>query len=102
MEHIGSFVLYIIMACAIAGALGSIRNDEEGLGKEFIEGLHSIGPIFVPVAGIMASIPYLSKFVSFAFGPVFSAIGADPSMAATTFIAVDMGGYQLAEALAAT
>lgn len=100
MASIGTFVIYIIMACAIAGAIASIRNSEEGLGKEFIEGLHSIGPIFIPVAGIMAAIPYLSHFIEWAVGPLFALIGADPSIAATTIIAVDMGGYQLADALA--
>ncbi|MDF2094412.1 ethanolamine utilization protein EutH [Aquibaculum arenosum] len=100
MEQIGTFVIYIIMACAVAGAIASIRDSESGLGKEFIEGLHSIGPIFIPVAGIMASIPYLSEFIRIVAGPIFAAIGADPAIAATTLIAVDMGGYQLADALA--
>lgn len=100
MEYIGTVVIYIIMFCAVLGAFAYIRNEEEGLGKEFVEGLYSIGPIFVPVAGIMAAIPYLSAFVKTFFGPLFSAMGADPAIAATTFIAVDMGGYQLAEALA--
>ena len=100
MEIIGSIVIYIIMACAVIGAIAAIRNDEKGIGKEFIQGIYSIGPIFLPVAGIMASVPYLSKFIGSIFGPAFNAIGADPSIAATTFIAVDMGGYQLADALA--
>ncbi|MBS3649050.1 ethanolamine utilization protein EutH [Pseudaminobacter sp. 19-2017] len=100
MASIGTFIIYIIMACAVAGAIASIRDPEKGLGKEFIEGLHAIGPIFIPVAGIMASIPYLSEFIRFAIGPVFAMVGADPSIAATTLIAGDMGGYQLAEALA--
>lgn len=100
MAAIGTYIIYIIMACAVAGALASIRNSEEGLGKEFIEGLHSIGPIFIPVAGIMASIPYLSEFIRIAVGPLFAMVGADPSIAATTLIAGDMGGYQLADALA--
>ncbi len=102
MAQIGNYILYIIMACAVAGALASILKEESALGKEFLEGLYSIGPIFVPVAGIMASIPYLSLFVESVFGPVFGAIGADPAIAATTFIAVDMGGYQLADVLAST
>ncbi|MDR0252457.1 MAG: ethanolamine utilization protein EutH [Brucellaceae bacterium] len=100
MAHIGTIVIYIIMACAIAGAIASIRNSETGLGKEFIEGLHSIGPIFIPVAGIMASIPFLSSFISTMVGPLYDALGADPALAATTIIAADMGGYQLAKALA--
>ena len=100
MDLIGNVVIYVIMACAVAGAIASIKDPETGLGREFKEGLHSIGPIFIPVAGIMASIPYLSEFIRTAVGPLFATIGADPSIAATTLIAVDMGGYQLAEALA--
>ncbi len=100
MADIGTWVIYVVMFCAVLGALASLKNDEEGLGKEFILGLHSIGPIFIPVAGIMASIPYLSALVEAVFGPIFAAIGADPAMVATAIIAVDMGGYQLADTLA--
>lgn len=102
MAQIGNYILYIIMACSVIGAIAAIRNDESELAQEFMEGLNSIGPIFMAVGGIMAAAPYLSIFVESVFGPVFGAIGADPAIAATTFIAVDMGGYQLAEALAST
>src|SRR5690606_30226536 len=91
-----------MMAFVLIGAIASIRDDENGLGKEFKEGLHSIGAIFIPVAGIMAAIPYLSALVESAAGPLFDAIGADPAIAATSLIAVDMGGYQLAHETAAT
>ena len=90
------------MACAIAGCFASIFKEGSQLGKEFLAGFEAIGSIFIPVAGIMAAAPYLTWFVSKIFGPLYSLVGADPAMAATTFIAVDMGGYQLAEALAAT
>ena len=48
----------------------------------------------------MASIPYLSRFVEAVVGPIFNFVGASPAMAATSIIAVDMGGYQLAQAIA--
>ena len=102
MELIGTIVVYIIMTCAIAGCLASVIKPESELGQQFVAGIDSIGPIFLPVAGIMAAAPYLTAFVSAVFGPAYSAVGADPAMAATTFIAVDMGGYQLADALAET
>lgn len=102
MEMIGTAVVYIIMACAFAGAVASAIKPESELGKQFVAGIDSIGPIFLPVAGIMASAPFLTAFVTSVFGPVYGALGADPAMAATTFIAVDMGGYQLADALAQT
>lgn len=102
MQLFGEIVVYIIMACAIIGCFASIFKEESKLGNEFLEGINSIGAIFLPVAGIMASAPYLTIFVSSVFGPLFGLVGADQAMAATTFIAVDMGGYQLAEQLAQT
>ena len=100
MSVVGTAVIALIMLCAAIGAVASIRDPEHGLGKEFLEGLHSIGHIFVPVAGIMASIPLLSQFADSFLGPVLHYVGADPAIAATSLIAVDMGGYQLAHRLA--
>ncbi|MBP87824.1 MAG: ethanolamine utilization protein EutH [Planctomycetaceae bacterium] len=100
MSAIGTAVIALIMLCAAIGAVASIRDPEKGLGKEFLEGLHSIGHIFIPVAGIMAAIPLLSQFVGSVFGPILNYVGADPAIAATSLIAVDMGGYQLADRLA--
>ncbi|MFJ3681436.1 ethanolamine utilization protein EutH [Pseudomonas sp. NPDC090208] len=99
MEHIGTYVIYLIMACAVLGAVASIYNAESELGKEFNAGLHSIGPIFIPVAGIMAAIPFISHFISTVIGPLFLAMGADAGIAGPIFIASDLGGYQLAQAL---
>ncbi|HYT94117.1 MAG TPA: ethanolamine utilization protein EutH [Gemmataceae bacterium] len=102
MEAIGIVVITVVMACAVAGAIAALRDDEKGLGKEFLEGLRAIGHIFIPVAGIMASVPFLSAFIKTVVGPAFGVIGADPAMAATSVIAVDMGGYQLARSLASS
>lgn len=100
MENIGTYVIYLIMACAVIGAVASLLKPESELGREFTAGLHSIGPIFIPVAGIMAAIPYISSFISQWLAPLFSALGADPGVAGPIFIASDMGGYQLAHVLA--
>ncbi|SDG79645.1 ethanolamine transporter [Aneurinibacillus thermoaerophilus] len=102
MAQLGTYVIYLLMASAVIGAIAAIRDSEKGLGREFMEGLHSIGYIFVPSAGIMAAIPYLSQVIEAIFGPLYNMVGADPALAATSIIAVDMGGYQLAEKLAET
>ncbi|EGA89408.1 ethanolamine utilization protein EutH [Planococcus donghaensis MPA1U2] len=102
MAMIGTVIVYIIMICAVLGAFAAIKNPDEGIGREFMTGLQTIGHIFVPAAGIMASIPYLTWFINKFISPAFQAIGADPAIAATSILATDMGGYQLAEALKVT
>lgn len=100
MSLFGNAVIWVVLVCAVLGAVASLFNDKKGLGKEFLEGIYSIGPVFLPVAGIMASIPLLAAFVKAFLSPIFSWAGADPAMAVTSVIAVDMGGYQLAKAVA--
>lgn len=100
MELFGKAVVDIIMLCAACGAAASIVSEDSELGRQFLEGINAIGPIFLPVAGIMAAAPFLAKIVTIVFGPVFQWLGADPAIAATSLVAVDMGGYQLADMLA--
>ena len=100
MELFGKAVVDIIMLCAACGAVASIVSEDSELGRQFLEGINAIGPIFLPVAGIMAAAPFLTKIVTIVFGPVFQWLGADPAIAATSLVAVDMGGYPLADMLA--
>ncbi|UTN74944.1 ethanolamine utilization protein EutH [Pseudomonas aeruginosa] len=101
MAEFGNYVIYLIMLGAVLGALASILRPESGLGREFVNGIHAIGPVFLAQAGIMVAIPYLSRAISHALGPFFQTLGSDVSIAALSIIAVDMGGYQLADALTA-
>lgn len=102
MEMIGQIMIYVIMACALLGALASLFYQESELGKQFIKGIETLGTIFIPIAGIMALSPLLNQFITSIIAPLYEWMGADPSLASTTFIAVDMGGYQLAQTLAQT
>lgn len=96
MELIGQIIIYIMMVFLIIGAIASIFNDTKGFGKEFKEGIHSIGPIFLTVAGVMSIIPLLSYAISHWLGPIYAWIHADPSLAAGLVIAPDLGAYKLA------
>lgn len=101
MEELGNYVIYVIMFFVAIGALAAIRDDRQGLGAEFVAGIHTIGQLFIPIAGVMAAVPYLTILVEKSAGPLFGAVGADPAMAATSIMSIDMGGYQLTHALAA-
>lgn len=100
MVFVSRLVVYLIMVCAFLGCLASIFRKGSGLGREFLEGVNTLGTLFIPIAGVMASLPYLKIAIVRWIGPLFSVLGADSSMAATTFIASDMGGYQLAASVA--
>lgn len=99
MSEIGDIVIYLIMCGTFIGAIASIIRPESNLGKEFVNGIHAIGPVFLAQAGIMAAIPILSYAISNSIGPLFQSFNSDVSIAALSIIAVDMGGYQLADAI---
>jgi ethanolamine transporter len=96
VEYIGQAVIYIMMAFLVIGAVCSLIDDSKGFGKEFKEGIHSIGPIFLPVAGIMVYLPLLTDAIAKWLGPVYAWAHSDPALAATTILPGDMGGYHLA------
>lgn len=96
MELAGKLVLYLVMACCAAGGIASVVKEGSGLAQAFHDGLRAIASIFLPVMGVMVSIPYLVVGVEAVFGSLFRAIGADPAIAAASFLPADAGGYALA------
>ena len=52
------------------------------------------------MAGVVAAAPVLAQLLGPILKPIYTAIGADSSMFATTLLACDMGGYPLAMELA--
>lgn len=102
MEMVGKVVLYIIMTCCAAGAVAAVIKPESGLGKSFHDGLSVLASLFIPIVGLMVSVPYMVIGIDKIFGKLFSLIGADTAIAAATFVPADCGGYALALHLAKT
>ncbi len=100
MEILGDIVLYIIMACCGIGAVATIVKEDSGLAQSFHDGLHAMASLFLPIVGLMVSVPYLVIGVEKIFGQMFRSIGADPAIAAAVFLPADCGGYALFLALA--
>lgn len=101
-ETIGQVIVYIVMACAVIGAIFAIKDEDSGIGGEFMMAFRQMGDVFIPLAGMMAAAPYIAKFVELVFGQLYGAIGADLAMAPGLLIAIDMGGYQMANALSSS
>lgn len=96
MELLGNIILYVIMGCCVAGALARIFKEDSGLAQSFDEGLHTMATMFIPIVGLMVSVPYIKVGVEKIFGKLFSFFGADPVIAAAMIMPPDCGSYALA------
>ncbi len=119
MEMLNQIILYIMMTFMVIGALdrifqqfggsepvlgkiglGRVGKSIGGAGNEFEEGFNAMGALALAMVGIIAMAPVLAKVLSPIVVPIYTALGADPAMFATTLLANDMGGYFLAKELA--
>lgn len=89
-------VIGLMAAFALLGALDKILGNRLGLGKEFEDGILSMGALAMAMLGIISLSPVLANLLRPVVVPVFSALGADPAMFAGTILGCDMGGGALA------
>ncbi len=93
-------ILIAIMAgFAILGAIDRIFGNRWGLGKEFEEGILSMGSLALAMVGIVCLAPVLAAILKPVVVPIYTFLGADPAMFAGTLLACDMGGGALARQL---
>lgn len=97
---INEIIMYIMVFFMALGALDKMLGDKFGLGAKFEEGIMSMGSLAMSMVGIIVLAPILAKILSPLIVPLYRALGADPSMFATSLIAIDMGGFQLAQQMA--
>jgi ethanolamine transporter len=97
---INEIIVWILMIFMVLGALDRAIGNKYGLGEPFEEGFMALGPLALAMVGVVSLAPVLAKILEPVVVPVYQALGADPSMFATTLLANDMGGYPLAQQLA--
>ena len=99
---INEIIIYIMVFFMAVGAIDKcLLGNKFGYGEKFEEGIMAMGALALSMVGIVSLAPVLAKILSPIVNPVYSALGADPAMFATTLLANDMGGYPLAMSLAA-
>ncbi len=98
---INSVIMMIMMIFMLVGAIDKICGNKKGYGEKFEEGFNAIGPLALSMAGVVAAAPVLAQVLGPIIKPIYTLVGADASMFATTLLACDMGGYPLAMELAA-
>ena len=89
-------IIWLMAAFAVLGALDRIAGNRLGLGKQFEEGILSMGALALAMIGVITLAPVLAALLKPVVLPVFRFLGADPAMFAGTILACDMGGGALA------
>lgn len=100
--EINEIIIYGMVIFMILGAIDKCIGYKFGLGHQFDEGIMAMGSLTLAMVGIISLSPVLAKVLSPVVVPLYSALGADPAMFATTLLANDMGGFSLAQELAQT
>lgn len=90
--------VFAIFSCI--GAVDWFFGNRLGLGERFEEGFLTAGRLLFAMAGIYTIAPWLAEHLYSLMGPAFAAIGWEPSLVTSSFLALDMGGYTAARAMA--
>lgn len=91
-----NIILYITSLFFVVGAIDYLLGNKLKLGSYFEKGINTMGPLALSMAGILSLTPLFSEFLKKILTPISTAIGLDPSVFPCMFIAVDMGGYNIA------
>lgn len=86
-------ILYILLIFMTIGAIDRIFGYKLGLGQKFEEGFMAMGNLAISIIGIYSIAPLLSASLEKVVVPIFTLLGADPSVFPASILASDMGGY---------
>ena len=70
------------------------------LSAEFTKGIEMIGSLCLSIVGIITLVPLFQMLIENTITPIYLKLGLDPSFVVSTFFAIDMGGYNIAEKVA--
>ena len=95
-------IMDIMVLFMLAGAVDYVCGNKLGLGHQFAEGFGAFGSIAITMTGDLVLVPLISNHLGPVISPLFRAVGVDPAMFAGAILACDMGGWPLAQELAAS
>ena len=98
---INGVIMMIMMIFMLIGAVDRMMGNKKGYGEQWESGFLAMGDLAMAMAGVVAAAPVLALILRPIIAPIYTLVGADTSMFATTLLACDMGGYPLAMQLAA-
>ena len=92
-------VLYIVAIFFAIGIIDYMLGNKFNLGNFFENGINNMGALAISMVGILSITPLISKFIIKYFLPVSEFIGIDITIISSSFIAIDMGAYNIAKNL---
>ncbi|MFB4160240.1 ethanolamine utilization protein EutH [Geomicrobium sp. JSM 1781026] len=93
-------VIFIVLLCSfIVAAVDYLLGSRLGLGHKFHEAFQLLGALMIIIVGITTIAPIIATSLQSIADPLYGFTGIEPAAVINTFIAIDMGGYALAEAL---
>lgn len=95
-------LFFIIALFLLISGLDYIVGNKLGLGSQFKKGVEASGSLALNMIGIYILAPLLTEGLMTIILPATNVLRVDPSLVPASFLAVDMGGFQLAQSLAAT
>lgn len=97
---INEVIVYIMCIFMVIGVVDKLAfKDKYGYGPQFEEGIMAMGTLAMAMVGIMCFAPVLGNILTPILTPIYTLVGADPAMAAGSILAIDMGGYPLAQSM---
>ena len=93
-------LFFIIALFLLVSGLDYIFGNKLGLGNQFKKGVEACGSLALNMIGIYILAPLLTEGLMALILPVTNVLKVDPSLVPASLLAVDMGGYQLAQNLA--
>ncbi|MDM5186383.1 ethanolamine utilization protein EutH [Bacillus sp. DX4.1] len=93
-------IIMMMTGFMLLGAADHLLGNRFGIGQKFTEAFRSMGALALSMVGMISLSPVLAKMLTPIVSPIYQFLGADPSMFSSTFLALDMGGYSLANEMA--
>lgn len=93
-------VLCLIGFFFVLGGIDAILGNRLKLGEKFEEGIKMMGIFAMCMLGIYSLAPIFAKFFAVVVVPISGLLHVDPSIIPATFMAIDLGGYQVAAGVA--
>lgn len=93
-------MLYIVGGFFLLGIVDYIIGGRFNLYKGIENGIKSMGSLALSMIGILSITPIISDIIIKYILPIFKNSFINPSVIISSFIAVDMGGYKITEAIA--